>query len=82
MRNWTQASRLIVATAVCAVYAAGCGASPGKDYRAAFNVIGRTTGVATPDDKFVVTPNSDTPYFAYLGSRAYLGARRRRRPRR
>ncbi len=35
-------------------------ASP--DYRAPFNVMGRTTGVATPDDKFVVTPNSDTPY--------------------
>lgn len=33
-----------------------------KDYRAPFNVIGRTAGVATPDDKFVVTPNSDTPY--------------------
>lgn len=33
-----------------------------RDYRAPFNVIGRTTGVATPDDKFVVTPNSDTPY--------------------
>lgn len=33
-----------------------------RDYRAPFNTIGRTTGVATPDDKFVVTPNSDTPY--------------------
>lgn len=33
-----------------------------KDYRAPFNTIGRTSGVATPDDKFVVTPNSDTPY--------------------
>lgn len=33
-----------------------------KDFRAPLNVIGRTTGVATPDDKFVVTPNSDTPY--------------------
>lgn len=36
--------------------------STGTDYRAPFNVIGRTAGVATPDDKFVVTPNSDTPY--------------------
>jgi hypothetical protein len=34
----------------------------GKDYRAPFNVIARTSGVATPEDKFVVTPNSDTPY--------------------
>ena len=33
-----------------------------KDYRAPFNTIGRTKSVATPDDKFVVTPNSDTPY--------------------
>ena len=33
-----------------------------KDYRAPFNTIGRTSGVATPDDTFVVTPNSDTPY--------------------
>jgi len=33
-----------------------------KDYRAPFNTIGRTSDVATPDDKFVVTPNSDTPY--------------------
>ncbi len=41
------------------------------DYRAPFNVIGRTTGVATPDDKFVVTPNSDTPYsFLWMDLRA------------
>jgi hypothetical protein len=36
--------------------------STNKDYGAPFNTIGRTSGVATPDDKFVVTPNSDTPY--------------------
>jgi hypothetical protein len=33
-----------------------------KDYRAPFNTIGRSAGVATPEDRFVVTPNSDTPY--------------------
>jgi hypothetical protein len=31
------------------------------DYREPFNVIGNSKGVATPEDKFVVTPNSDTP---------------------
>jgi len=42
-----------------------------KDYRAPFNVVGRTSGVATPEDKFVVTPNSDTPYsFLWLDLRA------------
>ena len=42
-----------------------------KDYRAPFNVVGSATGVATPDDKFVVTPNSDTPYsFLWLDLRA------------
>jgi hypothetical protein len=35
------------------------------DYRGPFNIIGRSKGVATPEDKFVVTPNSDTPY-SYL----------------
>jgi hypothetical protein len=35
------------------------------DYRARFNVLTSSAGVATPDDKFVVTPNSDTPY-SYL----------------
>ncbi len=35
------------------------------DYRAPFNVLTSSAGVATPDDKFVVTPNSDTPY-SYL----------------
>jgi hypothetical protein len=36
-----------------------------SDYRAPFNVLANSAGVATPDDKFVVTPNSDTPY-SYL----------------
>ena len=34
----------------------------GHDYRAPFNTIASLANVATPDDKFVVTPNSDTPY--------------------
>jgi hypothetical protein len=33
-----------------------------KDYRAPFNQIASLANVATPQDKFVVTPNSDTPY--------------------
>jgi len=37
----------------------------GSDYRAPFNSLANSAGVATPDDKFVVTPNSDTPY-SYL----------------
>ena len=36
-----------------------------KDYRAPFNVLTNAKSVATPEDKFVVTPNSDTPY-SYL----------------
>jgi hypothetical protein len=32
------------------------------DYRAPFNVLANASTVATPEDKFVVTPNSDTPY--------------------
>ena len=32
------------------------------DYRAPFNTLTSSKSVATPDDKFVVTPNSDTPY--------------------
>jgi hypothetical protein len=36
-----------------------------SDYRAPFNVLTNSANVATPDDKFVVTPNSDTPY-SYL----------------
>ncbi len=35
------------------------------DYRAPFNTLTNATSVATPEDKFVVTPNSDTPY-SYL----------------
>jgi hypothetical protein len=35
------------------------------DYRAPFNVLTSSANVATSDDKFVVTPNSDTPY-SYL----------------
>jgi hypothetical protein len=37
----------------------------GHDYRAPFNTLTNASGVATPEDKFVVTPNSDTPY-SYL----------------
>jgi hypothetical protein len=36
-----------------------------KDYRAPFNTLTSARSVATPEDKFVVTPNSDTPY-SYL----------------
>ena len=44
-------------------------ASP--DYRAPFNTIASLANVATPDDKFVVTPNSDTPYsFLWMDLRA------------
>ncbi|MBV8866153.1 MAG: DUF1254 domain-containing protein, partial [Acidobacteriaceae bacterium] len=39
--------------------------STSKDYRAPFNTLTSSKSVATPDDKFVVTPNSDTPY-SYL----------------
>ena len=35
------------------------------DYRGAFNTLNNSKSVATPEDKFVVTPNSDTPY-SYL----------------
>jgi hypothetical protein len=42
-----------------------------RDYRAPFNHLARSAGVATPEDKFVVTPNSDTPYsFLWLDLRA------------
>ena len=41
------------------------------DYRAPFNVVASAHGVATADDKFVVTPNSDTPYsFLWMDLRA------------
>lgn len=36
-----------------------------KDYRAPFIKLTNAKSVATPEDKFVVTPNSDTPY-SYL----------------
>jgi hypothetical protein len=32
------------------------------DYKAPLNQLGHARAVATPEDKFVVTPNSDTPY--------------------
>ena len=42
-----------------------------KDYRAPFNTMANSANVATPDDKFVVTPNSDTPYsFLWMDLRA------------
>ena len=41
------------------------------DYRAPFNTIASLANVATPEDKFVVTPNSDTPYsFLWMDLRA------------
>jgi len=36
-----------------------------KDHQAPFNTLKSSRSVATPEDKFVVTPNSDTPY-SYL----------------
>jgi hypothetical protein len=39
--------------------------STSHDYRAPFNTLTNASSVATPEDKFVVTPNSDTPY-SYL----------------
>ena len=42
-----------------------------KDYRAPFNTIANSVNIATPDDKFVVTPNFDTPYsFLWMDLRA------------
>jgi hypothetical protein len=42
-----------------------------RDYRAPFNTLANASNVATPDDKFVVTPNSDTPYsFLWMDLRA------------
>jgi hypothetical protein len=41
------------------------------DYRGPFNTLASASGVATPEDKFVVTPNSDTPYsFLWMDLRA------------
>jgi len=43
----------------------------GHDYRGPFNTLVNASGVATPEDKFVVTPNSDTPYsFLWMDLRA------------
>ncbi len=45
--------------------------STSKDYRGAFNTVYSSKSVATPEDKFVVTPNSDTPYsFLWMDLRA------------
>jgi hypothetical protein len=47
--------------------------SASKDYRAPFNTLTSSKSVATPDDKFVVTPNSDTPYsYLWMDLRAEL----------
>lgn len=41
------------------------------DYRGTFNTLTSAKSVATPEDKFVVTPNSDTPYsFLWMDLRA------------
>jgi hypothetical protein len=41
------------------------------DYRAPFNSLTNASSVATPEDKFVVTPNSDTPYsYVWMDLRA------------
>lgn len=43
----------------------------GKDFKAAFNQIGNSANVFTPDDKAIITPNSDTPYsFVWMDLRA------------
>lgn len=42
-----------------------------EDFKAPLNQIGNTANVFTPDDKAIITPNSDTPYsFAWLDLRA------------
>jgi len=42
-----------------------------SDFKAPFKQIGHARGAATPQDTWVVTPNSDTPYsFAWLDLRA------------
>lgn len=41
------------------------------DYRAPFNTIASLSNVATPEDHFEITPNSDTPYsFLWMDLRA------------
>lgn len=43
----------------------------GPDFKAPFNELGHSRSVATSDDTWVVTPNSDTPYsFSWLDLRA------------
>jgi hypothetical protein len=43
----------------------------GPDFKAPFNQIGHASRVATPDDKAIITPNSDTPYsFLWMDLRA------------
>lgn len=43
----------------------------GPDFKAPFNQIGNASKVATPDDKAIITPNSDTPYsFVWMDLRA------------
>jgi hypothetical protein len=43
----------------------------GSDYKAPFNQIGNTANVFTPEDKAIITPNSDTPYsFVWMDLRA------------
>jgi hypothetical protein len=43
----------------------------GTDFKAPFNQIGNTANVFTPEDRAIITPNSDTPYsFAWLDLRA------------
>ena len=43
----------------------------GADFKAPFNQIGHARDVAKPEDTWVVTPNSDTPYsFTWLDLRA------------
>eukprot|EP00438_Fugacium_kawagutii_P019850 Skav227945 [mRNA] locus=scaffold146:553993:555339:+ [translate_table: standard] len=42
-----------------------------KEYKAPFNTLSNTARVFTPEDKAIVTPNSDTPYsFVWLDLRA------------
>jgi hypothetical protein len=41
------------------------------DFRGDFNTVNSSKSVATPEDKFVVTPNSDTPYsYVWMDLRA------------
>ena len=53
-----------------AIYAYSVNTS-GPEYKGPFNKISNTARVYTPDDKAIVTPNSDTPYsFVVLDLRA------------